>query len=142
MRCRCAKKISLVNEVLVGLEWRDLIGQHLLAPFFHQTPAGHEASTANLARTVPGSSSSFLTIGNLSLGRNTFPTAATAKSRKATQQQNQKCNFCFIGMVGGVRFSVVESKEEGSKAIDWNEEGNRAKRGCADRNERKVRMYE
>jgi len=28
-RCRCApKKISLVNEVLLGLEWRDLIGQH------------------------------------------------------------------------------------------------------------------
>jgi len=27
-RCRCApKKISLVNEVLVGLEWRGLIGQ-------------------------------------------------------------------------------------------------------------------
>ena len=29
LRCRCAapKKISLVNEVLVGLEWRGLIGQ-------------------------------------------------------------------------------------------------------------------
>jgi len=36
-RCRCrdvgAPKISLVNEVLVGLEWRGLIGQH--------TPAAH-----------------------------------------------------------------------------------------------------
>ena len=45
-------------------------------------------------------------------------------------------------MMGGVRFSVVEWKEEGSKAIDWDEERNRAKRGCADRNERKVRLYE
>jgi len=28
-RYRCvARKISLVNEVLVGLEWRGLIGQH------------------------------------------------------------------------------------------------------------------
>jgi len=27
-RYRCAPKISLVNEVLVGLEWRGLIGQH------------------------------------------------------------------------------------------------------------------
>jgi hypothetical protein len=40
-------------------------------------------------------------------------------------------------MTGGVRFSVVEWKEEGSKAIDWDEERHRAKRGCADRNERK-----
>ena len=45
-------------------------------------------------------------------------------------------------MTGGVRFSVVESKEEGSKAIDWDEERNRGNRGCADRNERKVRMHE
>mmetsp|Transcript_1070 Transcript_1070/g.2951 ORF Transcript_1070/g.2951 Transcript_1070/m.2951 type:complete len:154 (-) Transcript_1070:539-1000(-) len=37
----------------------------------------------------------------------------------------------------GVRFSVVEREEEGSKAIDWDEEGNRANRGCADRVERK-----
>jgi len=34
MSCyRCVPKISLVNEVLVGLELRDLIGQH--------TPAAH-----------------------------------------------------------------------------------------------------
>jgi len=26
-RYRCARKISLVNEVLVGLDWRGLIGQ-------------------------------------------------------------------------------------------------------------------
>jgi len=32
-RYRCAPEISLVNEVLVGLEWRGLIGQH--------TPAAH-----------------------------------------------------------------------------------------------------
>ncbi|CAB9508288.1 expressed unknown protein [Seminavis robusta] len=40
-------------------------------------------------------------------------------------------------MTGGIRFSVVEWKEEGSTAIDWDEERNRANRGCADRNERK-----
>ncbi|CAB9514079.1 expressed unknown protein [Seminavis robusta] len=56
---------------------------------------------------------------------------------KAPQQQNQKWYLNLIGMIGAVRFSVVESKEEGSKAIGWDEERNRAKRGCADRNERK-----
>jgi len=37
-RYRCTPKISLVNEVLVGLEWRGLIGQHGHDPTYVPRP--------------------------------------------------------------------------------------------------------
>ncbi|KAG7340801.1 hypothetical protein IV203_024344 [Nitzschia inconspicua] len=61
----------------------------------------------------------------------------TSLSVHLVQAMWRDFDFFHVGMIGGVRFSVVEWEEEGSKAIDWDEERNRSKRGRAERSERK-----
>ena len=58
------------------------------------------------------------------------------------KQHNNNTRIVIPSEMTGVRFSVVVREEEGSKAINWDEERNRANRGCADREERKVRVYD